>query len=275
MKRLPRVPSRTGLKHSASAPQLAPVWEPFDEDLDDQPPWLNTSQSVDLPHSVTSAGRERARTVHGGNILDHLPSSHPSDGQMPEAWRHLLEQISAGDSMSLSHFELVDAMQHNLTQDTLPLRLQEGLVEERFMMRRELIASRGYKVVEGVEKTTLRNFALKIVHTGKCVWRGNKSLDLMQALHLIASFVDEVFCHPNYVCICMKWGMHEVDSSNQLSAWIVDASRLLAELLHGQQPRSSRHSLYLRVSAHELQRLLLRTACLDLYLNNNLWLPHG
>ena len=27
-----------------------------------------------------------------------------------------------------------------------------------------------------------------------------------------------MFCHPTYVCLCFKWGMHEVDASMQLSA---------------------------------------------------------
>ena len=83
----------------------------------------------------------------------------------------------------------------------------------------------------------------------------------------------ELFVHPDYVCICLRWGMHEVDASHQLSAWIVEAALLLDELVDS-DPRFADHPRrHLRLSAKELQRLLLRTACLDLYLHSNLWLP--
>ena len=62
-----------------------------------------------------------------------------------------------------------------------------------------------------------------------------------------------------------KWGMHEVDASHQLSAWCVDALHLLRELLPKEQS-------YFWLSAQDMQRVLLRTSCLDLYLQSNLFI---
>ncbi|EOD07008.1 hypothetical protein EMIHUDRAFT_218766 [Emiliania huxleyi CCMP1516] len=78
----------------------------------------------------------------------------------------------------------------------------------------------------------------------------------------------EVFAHPTFVCVVMRWGMHEVDGSHQLAAVIAEAVRLLRELLP-----SGGQSRYLRLSSSVLQRLLLRMACLDSHLGDSLWLP--
>lgn len=83
-----------------------------------------------------------------------------------------------------------------------------------------------------------------------------------------------MFTHPNYICIVMKWGMHEVDASHQISASIIDAIRLLNELLPHTRSRSEQRRLqHLRMSGDVLQKLLLRVACLDAHLKSSLWLP--
>ena len=67
----------------------------------------------------------------------------------------------------------------------------------------------------------------------------------------------------------MKWGMHEVDSSHQLSKWIVESARVLLELL----PSNQRDALkYLRLGSTDVQHLLLRSAALDLYLEQSLFI---
>ena len=110
------------------------------------------------------------------------------------------------------------------------------------------------QVIEGVHRETLKNHSLKIVgRGGRAKLRVVKALDAMQVFELISSFVDEVYFHPNYVCICFKWGTHEVDSSQQLTAWIVDALHLLRELL---PPKQHAH---LRLDVQDVQRLLLAT----------------
>ena len=57
-----------------------------------------------------------------------------------------------------------------------------------------------------------------------------------------------------------------MDSSQQLTAWIVDALHLLRELL---PPKQHAH---LRLDVQDVQRLLLRTTCLDCYLQQNLFI---
>jgi hypothetical protein len=84
----------------------------------------------------------------------------------------------------------------------------------------------------------------------------------------------QVFTHPNYICIVLRWGMHELDASHQISAAIIDVIRLLNELLPKGRSRSEQRRLrHLRLSGEVLQRLLLRVACLDAHLKSNLWLP--
>ena len=51
----------------------------------------------------------------------------------------------------------------------------------------------------------------------------------------------------------MKWGMHEVDASHQLSAWVEEAVLLLLELVPAASGQSA--LAYFRIRAHELQRL--------------------
>ena len=63
--------------------------------------------------------------------------------------------------------------------------------------------------------------------------------------------------------------MHEIDTSHQLSRWIFDATLLLRELLPASTPTQLK---YLHFAAPELQRLLLRSTCLDLYLARHLTL---
>ena len=118
--------------------------------------------------------------------------------------------------------ELMAAAQESLERNALPMQLTPGLVEKRFSIKQQLSHGAHHKVMEGVHRQTLKNHALKLVSRGGRL-RVTKVLDTMQVFHLISSVVDEVYCHPNYVCICFKWGMHEVDASHQLSAWIVDA----------------------------------------------------
>ena len=53
----------------------------------------------------------------------------------------------------------------------------------------------------------------------------------MQAYYSIGSFVEEVFIQPNLCCLCFKWGLHEMDSTHQLSCLVLDALMLLIELM--------------------------------------------
>lgn len=123
--------------------------------------------------------------------------------------------------------------------------------------------------MEGVHRQTQKNHSLKIVSLLRSNSLPTKAMDTMQAFFMICKFVNEVYCHPNYVCVCMKWGMHELDSSHQLSKWIVESARLLIEVL---PPHERKGAQYIRLDAFEVQKLLLRSAALDMYLQNHLFL---
>ena len=111
--------------------------------------------------------------------------------------------------------------------------------------------------------------SLKIVSTCSGQLRASKPLDPMHAFYLICSFVDEVYSHSSYVCLCMKWGMHEVDASHQLSSLVRDALHLLRELLPPDEREGCAH---LRLGGKEMQRVLLRSMALDTFLQSNLFL---
>lgn len=220
--------------------------------------------------------------ARAGRLAPHFPR-----GLLPEAWRTLLEQLSSGASASsspLAQSELVAAAQESLRSGAAPLELRSGLVDKCYTMRRELASGSGFKVMEGVERRggsdsaakpeAQRNFSIKIISlpsrklSRQKADKASKPLDPMQAFYLICSFVDEVFSHPNFIAVVMKWGMHEVDASHQLSSWIAESLSLLRELL----PAERRSRCYLRFSARELQRVLLRSSCLDLYLQTHLFI---
>lgn len=256
--------SSKSMPRSESAPLLAPLWEPSDDVHEaDGPPMLSATASAE----------------YSGAKLNGVPNGHSCDAShaLPDSWQALLESVSAGSDRldewaPLTQAELVAAAQDSL-RDSVPLRLDFGVLDQFYVMKKELSACTDFKVLEGVERATHKNFSLKLVPRAKRRLRAAKPLEPLQVSYLIMSFVHEVYVHPNYVCICLKWGMHEIDSSHQLSAWIVEASHLLDELVQSHPLLTAPGRRYLRLSAKELQRLLLRTACLDLYLHSNLWLP--
>ena len=67
----------------------------------------------------------------------------------------------------------------------------------------------------------------------------------------------------------MKWGMHEVDASHQLSSLIAEALQLLDEVL---PPKRREQWQYLRLTSREIQQLLLRCLSLDVYLQTHLFI---
>jgi len=260
---LRRVSSRTAMRRSCSAPVLAPVWEPDCEELEDVPSFLHSDgvrRRLTSESGAATASRSLPSTLHG-------PWS-----QVLLAVRDIVESgirdvfsPRGGDTNAELQRELMVAAHESLQKDSRPMRLVPGLVEQRYTIKQQLGSGAHHKVMEGVHRQTQKNHALKLVPRGGRL-RATKVLDKMQVFHLISSFVDEVFCHPNYVCVCFKWGTHEVDASHQLSAWIVDALHLLRELLP-----PSKHP-YFRLGAHDMQRVLLRASCLDLYLQSNLFI---
>jgi len=168
------------MERSASAPALlAPVWEP-DEECDDQPDFLNTAGSL----SVLDRGSPKS-------VCDS------EDDWMPPEWVPVLASVGdlAESSQQLGHYELLVAAQASLRHNAGALRLESGYVDHAYTIKRLLVAGRDFKVVEGVERTTNKNFCLKIIPGGKV--RGLKPLEAMQSFHLVASFVEEVRIYPD------------------------------------------------------------------------------
>lgn len=66
----------------------------------------------------------------------------------------------------------------------------------------------------------------------------------------------------------MRWGMHEVDASHQLSSLVMNALTLLLEVL----PDEQRSCKNLQLDGSELQRVLLRSMALDSYLDGHLFI---
>ena len=240
-------------------------WEPDCEEQDDVPSFLH---SDGVRRRLSSEGSSGTPSRSADQAAGAPSALHGPWSKVLLAVRDVVEQ-GVRDVFSPrgadANVELMAAAHESLQRDTLPMRLAPGLVEQRYSIKQQLGGGAHHKVIEGVHRQTHKNHALKLVSRGGRL-RVTKVLDTMQVFHLISSFVDEVYCHPNYVCICFKWGMHEVDASHQLSAWIVDALHLLRELL---PPR--KHP-YFRLGAHDMQRVLLRTSCLDLYLQSNLFI---
>ena len=202
-----RVPSRSSMRRSESAPMLAPLWEPPEaggEDAEEEDP--NQPRFV---NSYTQGATCKPRRRSDGCSLPVAPDS----SSLPQPWSALLAKLSAAASTltPLSQTELMEATMESLREQGKPLRLQTGMLDHKYEMRRLLDEGPHYKVMEGVDLLSEKNFSLKLIASGDGQrLRATKSLDPMQAFYLICSFVDEVYCHPRYVAIVMKWGMHEV-----------------------------------------------------------------
>ena len=256
-----RTGSRATIPRSESAPTLAPVWEPSEMGGEDAADGQEAPSAAALRNTFLATQFGSAATASRG---------------IPSTWAGIIERLSSdrlvGPS-SFSQVELVAAVEETLRGG--PLELQEGLVDNFFTLRKQLSAGPSYKIIECVHRASARNYSLNIISSrglhrlrvsGPSTSKG--TMEPMQAFYWISSFVEEVFSHPNYVAIVLKWGSHDVDSHHQLSVRISDALRLVRELLSPEEARRA----YFRLSARELQRLLLRSACLDLYLDLHLYI---
>lgn len=273
---LPRVASSSKLRRAESAPDLTAIFEPdanlSEDEFDDQPAYMNSYSADGPPRRSISLDKPVVDICSSGGGSGSIVNAQVpvADSGLPGPWAMLLSKLAAaGSSLSpLSQAELVAEAVDSLKQQGRPLRLQPGLLDDYYEMRSELASGDHFSVKECVERKTQRNYSLKML-TSASGLRATKPLDPMQAFYLICSFVEEVFCHPQYTAIVMKWGMHEVDSSHQLSCLILEAIQLLSEVL---PPERSQKCRYLRLSTREIQQLLLRTLSLDVYLQTHLFI---
>jgi|TARA_B100000524_G_C23483029_1_gene310480 hypothetical protein len=147
-----RVASQSSIRRTQSVPVLAPVWEPDPDSIDSlwddgQPPWTNTSCSVD-------GGRPFDPETLTPHLFAH-PSAphHELTGLSPE-WRSLLRRLEVEacradgrgaeeGGAARSSLELMAAAQSSMRREPLSLRLQPGAVEHAYTFKRELAGEGG------------------------------------------------------------------------------------------------------------------------------------
>ena len=95
---------------------------------------------------------------------------------------------------------------------------------------------------------------------------GPRTLGPRVCSRLLAQCLDEVYEGANHVCLVMHWGTHELDSRHELACAVLEALRLLHELV----PEAPQEELMLR--AQDTQRLMLRLLALDCHLQANLFI---
>jgi len=266
-----RVPSRREMKRSESVPALPSIWEPNEgeEGFVDSgvPSWM---------HSGASIASEGDSWRYSMRALD---PHHVADQRTP--WETLLSSLAQSeipDVSAASLSELVVAAHDSLhSKAAAPLLLQSGMLEDHYDLKQELASGERFEVVEGVHRQSQRNYSLKIIsrrgaHKLRAAGGSKRQLDPMRSFYLICSFVDEVYATADKVCLCMKWGSHEVDASHQMACLVLDALDLLFELL---PPNVSSPYEFPKLDSSGLQRLLLRSMALDTFLQDHLWLPDG
>ena len=110
-------------------------------------------------------------------------------------------------------------------------------------------------IVEGLHLLSSQSVALKLVSKGFA--RLGVDREKSQALvrsQLLGQCLEEVYEGPNHVCIAMRWGTHELDAHHQLAASVLEALRLLRELV----PASELPKDGLMLRKADTQRLMLR-----------------
>ena len=85
---------------------------------------------------------------------------------------------------------------------------------------------------------------------------------------LLGQCLEEVYEGANHVCIVMHWGTHELDAHHQLAASVLEALRLLRELV----PPAEVPAGDLMLQKADAQRLMMRAVELDCHLQSNLFI---
>jgi len=126
-----------------------------------------------------------------------------------------------------------------------------------------------FLVVEGVHISTNRPHSLKLISK-------NSQLKLQQHPQLpkadcsrrLSQCVEEVYEGPNHVCLVMHYGTHELDSEHDLSVAILEALRLLREVM----PNTGDSEDCLCLKAADTAKLMHRLTALDTHLQANLFI---
>jgi len=149
------------------------------------------------------------------------------------------------------------------------VRLGRSRVAEHYSMGGVLAQGEHFLVVEGVHISTNRPHSLKLISK-------NSQLKLQQHPQLpkadcsrrLSQCVEEVYEGPNHVCLVMHYGTHELDSEHDLSVAILEALRLLREVM----PNTGDSEDCLCLKAADTAKLMHRLTALDTHLQANLFI---
>ena len=154
-----------------------------------------------------------------------------------------------------------------------PVRFACSRVADNYSMGKVLYQGDDYMIVEGLHLTTHRSHVLKLL--SKQSPRFRRSRDISKrglgprvCYRLLSQCIEEVYEGPNHVAMVMHWGTHELDAHHDLSAAVLEALRLLRELL----PPSELPREGLKLGAMDTQKLMARLFALDSHLQANLFI---
>ena len=134
--------------------------------------------------------------------------------------------------------------------------------------RRSCPLSQNLIVVEGFHRETKCSHALKIVSKSSAHFKQlqHEGCSLpVNGSELISKCIEEVYEGPNHACLVMKWGTHELDTEHRLAAAVLEALRLLHELL----PSAGSNIM---LKGCDVRLLLLRVLTLDRLLQADLFI---
>jgi len=158
------------------------------------------------------------------------------------------------------------------------VQLARSKVADNYTMGKVLAQGDDYMVVEGFNVHTHRSHALKLLSKSSTRFTrrglfssfsgsGPHGLGPRVCSRLLAQCLDEVYEGANHVCIVMHWGTHELDVQHELACAVLEALRLLHELLPHTSPDDG-----LMLRAEDTQRLIMRLLALDCHLQAHLFI---
>jgi len=153
------------------------------------------------------------------------------------------------------------------------VQLGRSRVADNYSMGKVFAQGDDYMVVEGLHLATHRSHALKLLSKQSPRFRssrdrGGRGLGPRVCCRLLAQCIEEVYEGPNHVAMVMHWGTHELDCHHDLSIAVLEALRLLRELL----PPEELPPEGLMLGAADTQKLMARLFALDSHLQANLFI---
>jgi len=148
------------------------------------------------------------------------------------------------------------------------VRLHQCNVSDHYRMGKVMAKGDDWLIVEGQHLATQQSHALKLLSKRSNRFEPTTGLKGRNYSHLLSQCVEELYEGPNHVCMVMRWGTHELDEHHELAAAVLEALRLLRELL----PPSSLPREGLMLQKADARRLMLRALALDRHLQSNLFI---